>query len=123
VRCAYLTSSLLILVLATSGSGCVMGCGAEVWQPLLRLNVQRGHVQNMPGGALIAASQCGDTVKRLRGHCTLRSVTQLQFAELRRLELVTPLWNAAGNIPFPFNSATIISSIGSPQTDRGPPRV
>jgi hypothetical protein len=47
---------------------------------------------------------------------------QFQFVAFHGFEISTPLRRVTGNISAPFDSTIIISSIGSPETDRGPPR-
>jgi hypothetical protein len=64
---------------------------------------------------------CGHTLKSQRGGCSLRSFVQFQFAEFRRVEISSPPLHRDGEISPPFNPAIIVLSIGSPETDRGPP--
>jgi hypothetical protein len=50
----------------------------------------------------------------------MRSFIQFQFTPLAVFEIVAPIKRAASN-PVPFDSVIVVSSIGSPETDRGPP--
>jgi len=52
----------------------------------------------------------------------MRSFIQLQFVTLHTFEISAPLQPDAGSISAPFDSRIVVSSIGSPETDRGPPR-
>jgi len=51
----------------------------------------------------------------------MRSFVPFQFLPFHAFEISTPLQRAAGNIPAPFDFVILVSSIGSPETDRGPP--
>jgi hypothetical protein len=52
----------------------------------------------------------------------MRSFVQIQFVAFRAFQISTPLLRSPGNLPAPSDSVIIVSSIGSPETDRGPPR-
>jgi hypothetical protein len=51
----------------------------------------------------------------------MRSFVQFQFAALRAFELSAPLLRSSGKIAVPLAPAIVVSSIGSPESDRGPP--
>jgi hypothetical protein len=51
----------------------------------------------------------------------LRSLAQFQVAELRDFEISSPLQRPTGKAWRAPNSRIIVLSIGSPETDRGPP--
>jgi hypothetical protein len=51
----------------------------------------------------------------------MRSFVQLQFLTRPASEISVPLRREAGNIAAPDDGVIIVSSIGSPETDRGPP--
>jgi hypothetical protein len=67
-------------------------------------------------------SVCGDVVKSMPGHCSLRSLLRFQFPAFQRFEVSTPLRRTAEIISAPRGASIIATSIGSPETDRGPPR-
>jgi hypothetical protein len=115
------TSGLLMLVLATSASGCAIGSSSKPEILCPRSSTRQVCVQKKPGTAAAKGSACGRTLKSLPGLCSLRSLAQFQFAELHRFENPSPLGHASGKVSPPFNSVIIVSSIGSPETDRGPP--
>jgi hypothetical protein len=64
---------------------------------------------------------CGYVLKSQSGRCGIRGFAQFQFVTFHAFEISTPLQRAAGSIPAPFDFVIIVSSIGSPETDRGPP--
>ena len=115
-----ITAGLLILVFATSAFGCATGSGSEQsfcahgrWQ---RLYTASKHCAAEP-----KSCRCGDVLKSSRGQCSLRSLAQFQFAELSDFEISSPLQHATGKASPALNSRIIVLSIGSPETDRGPP--
>jgi hypothetical protein len=116
-----IASGLLILVFATSAFGCATGCGSESLG-----FCPGGHSQRLcsPSKARAAehkSSSCGHLLKSSRGQCSLRSLAQFQFAELRDFETSSPLQRASGKASPVINSRIVILSVGSPETDRGPP--
>ena len=52
----------------------------------------------------------------------MRSFIQFQFVALHAFRISAPLQPAAGSFSRPPDAVIIVSSIGSPETDRGPPR-
>jgi len=67
---------------------------------------------------MAANPACGYVLRSQPGRCGIRGFAQFQFVTFHAFEISTPLQRAAGNIPAPLDSAIIISSIGSPETDR-----
>ena len=53
--------------------------------------------------------------------CGLRMFVQLQFARFSATSLSRPLLNRTGEISMLAPAVIVFSSIGSPETDRGPP--
>jgi hypothetical protein len=53
--------------------------------------------------------------------CGLRMFVQLQFARLAGTNLSRPLLDRAGEVSLLAPAVIVFSSIGSPETDRGPP--
>ncbi len=51
----------------------------------------------------------------------MHTFVQFQFVALHAAEIVSPLARPARRISIPSDSFILISSIGSPETDRGPP--
>jgi hypothetical protein len=121
VRRMSITSGLLILVLGTSVFGCATGWSSKPGTLCPRLGTRQVCAGKKPGTTAARGSACGHTLKSLPGQCSLRSFAQVQFAELHRFEIPSPLRYADGKVPPPFNSVITVSSIGSPETDRGPP--
>ena len=73
------------------------------------------------GTATAGGLACGRVVKSLPDKCGLRSLVRRQFVVFRTFEISTPLRRTASNISAPFDSMIMVSSVGSPETDRGPP--
>ncbi len=121
VRCASITSGLLILVFAASAFGCATGWNSESATLCPHPSTRPACVPKKPGTRAAGGSACGRTLKSLPGQCSLRTFTQFQFAELHRFEIPSPLRHAGGKVSPSSNSVIIVSSIGSPETDRGPP--
>jgi hypothetical protein len=116
-----ITSGLLILVFATSASGCATGWSSKPEALCPRPSTRHACVRKKPGTRAAREPGCGPTLKAPPGQCSLRSFAQFQFAELHRFEIPSPLRYVGGKVSAPFNSVIIVSSIGSPETDRGPP--
>ena len=116
-----IVSGLLILVFATSTFGCATSFGSEPLGFCPRGHSQRFRVSRKSRVAELQSSRCGRVLKQSRGRCSLRSLAQFQFAELRHFEIFSPLQRATGKASPALNSRIIVSSIGSPETDRGPP--
>jgi hypothetical protein len=68
-----------------------------------------------------AAEPCGDAFKSRPGHCRLRSFIQLHFANFQTAEVSVPLLAVTRGAP-PLRVIIVVSSVGPPETDRGPPR-
>jgi len=120
VRRNSLTSALLILVLVTSASACVAGS----CQPTLSCAGAGGR-RNCPskkmGTATARESACGRIVQSTPGQCSLRSLVQLQFPAFHKFEISAP-FRLAAHVSAPLDTVIAVSSVGSPETDRGPPR-
>ncbi|HKR29373.1 MAG TPA: hypothetical protein VJT08_02790 [Terriglobales bacterium] len=52
----------------------------------------------------------------------MRSFVPFQFVTLHAVETSVSVPYTGGHISLPLDSVIIVSSIGSPETDRGPPR-
>ena len=126
------TSGLLILVLATSTFGCVTAEGSEpctsrVDAHQAGVNLERPHcstrscIRRAAAKAVPRRGACRPGLKPPSSRCSLRSLAQFQFEELRRFEIPNPQRQGNGEVAMPFNSRIVVLSIGSPETDRGPP--
>lgn len=101
-------SILLILVLATSSFGCATGYA----EGNARLTCIRAKSDKCPPQ---------HRVKSARTQCSLRSLTQFHYAKLARFDVPSPLRSPSGKTAAISSAGVHISSIGSPETDRGPP--
>ena len=121
MRRASITSVLLILVVVTSASACVAGCGSQIAPSCPPMISLRACARKEPRTPTIGGRACGDVLKSLPDRCGMRSFIQFQFVALALFEIAAPFQRAASN-SVPFDSLIVVSSIGSPETDRGPPR-
>ena len=115
-----LISGFLVIVLASAAFGCVSDWGGEPSSSCNNSSIRK-RCARKPGTALAKRSGCSDSVKSLPGLCNLRGFAQFQFTEFRKFEIAGPLREVEGRISRPRNAAILVSSIGSPETDRGPP--
>ena len=108
VRCC----SALVVLLSIFGlaPACVAGWDGQPAKP--RCRVERLCAQKKPGKSIKppATNKCG-----------LRNFVQLQFVRFSATNLSRPLLNRTGEISFLAPAVIVFSSIGSPETDRGPP--
>jgi hypothetical protein len=118
VKRSFLTSALLILAVLVSVSACVAGPLGDT-SGCYR---QKGKTQPLVavhGGSMAAAAACR-ALKSIPAKCGMRSFLQLNFVALRTFTMAAPLHCPAA-IQSPYDSRIVVSSIGSPETDRGPP--
>ena len=115
-----LISAFLVIVLATAAFGCVSDWSGKPSSSCNNSSIQKPCVRK-PGTAVAKRSGCGDNVKSVPGLCNVRGFAQFQFTEFRKFEIAGPLRQVEGRISRPRNAAILVSSIGSPETDRGPP--
>lgn len=110
-------SALLILTMATSASACVVGSGNSLSNGCIRSaraacerQLQAAH----PG-------RCGPVLKAAPAHCDIRGLVQFQVAAFTKCEVPSPLRLVTAQVSVSSDPALRNSSIGSPETDRGPP--
>jgi hypothetical protein len=118
MRRTSITSVLLILLLAMSASACVAGWGQQADSCA---HTSRP-VSSPAKPGIASGAECGHALKSLPGKCGMRSFIHFQFAAFHAFQISAPLQRAAGNISRPPDAVIIVSSVGSPETDRGPPR-
>lgn len=116
-----ITFGLLILALATSASACVAELGVQPPNSCPTPRFLQAYVRKQLSCKVVVEPACGHRLKSLPANCGMRSFVQFQVAEFSRFELPAPLRPVPGNISMPIVSAIVLSSIGSPHTDRGPP--
>jgi hypothetical protein len=121
VRRNSITPVLLILVLATSVSACVSGWGSQEAACCPHSSAQQTCKPKNLGNAGVVDPACGHGLESLPGKCDVRSFVQSQFIAYHAFETSTLLRCAVSNISAPSDSVIVVSSIGSPETDRGPP--
>jgi len=121
VRRTSLTSVLLIVVFNISAPACVAGWGSSPATFCRAASTRQACARKKLGTATAVGAPCGHLLKSQPDRCGLRSFVQFQFGAFRAFQISMPLRRAAGSISAPFDSGIIVSSIGSPETDRGPP--
>lgn len=127
---------LLVLVLSVLAPACVAGWNgscADVPQISTRVRCARVRSSNGHGSrqkeqashshdalSIEAGEQCGDELNVPPERCGLRSFVQLHFASLQAAQISIPLLPAA-TVHAPSQVMIVVSSVGPPETDRGPP--
>jgi len=110
-------AGLLILTLTASSSACVEGAG----NPLSKSCANTRQSACSRKTHVVRTSKCSLALRSLPGHCGIRGLLQLHLLALRTAEASMPLQVVSKHISLPFGPAIRISSVGSPETDRGPP--
>jgi hypothetical protein len=116
VRARTLISALLILALFASASACVAGTSDY--------STAGGRARFRPCRSEFAHRQTNSSYA-LRApitRCALRGLLSFQFLTLPAFEVAVPLELTAQEVTEPSDSTVELTSIGSPETDRGPPR-
>lgn len=117
VRSKTISAGLVILVFSASAFGCVAGwsgdspklCGASI----ARKNCARKKPTRATG--------C-DVLRSFPRRCSLRSLAQGYAVEFARFEISSPLKDVRDRVSIPSTPTILISTVVSPETDRGPPR-
>ena len=122
MRRVSITSVLLILALVASSSSCVAGWGSLRTSSCPHSIGRNSCVGKNHDVAKTADSGCGRVLESSPGTCGIRGFVQAKLAAFHRIEISIPLCRVAGGIPTPSDFPVVISSIDSPETDRGPPR-
>ena len=118
VRKPRLISAVLVVILAVSASGCAMG-----WSiPRQACSTRKSLICLRTQPTAVKTSPCGHVLGSQPRHCSLRSLTQFQFAQIRNFEVAAIPLPTTGKVLPPRQSPIHLSSVGSPETDRGPPR-
>ena len=132
------TAALLILLIAGLAPACVAGWNGEAVGgcrestaaeqnrlPRLLAKGARKHgtpaVRKKADDRCTRAKNCGAQLRAQASHCGLRSFVQLQLAELRLAPSEPPKPRVHGKVAVQPAVTVPLSSIGSPQSDRGPP--
>lgn len=121
MRSTSAIAGILIMVLATAGFGCATGWNdaSENSSCASKINSTCIHAKLAPIRA-VPKSGCGHTLKSLPDQCNLRTFAQFQIFEFRSFDLINPL-RVTGRSSAPVKTRLLVLSIGSPETDRGPP--
>jgi len=114
-------SCLLILVFSTSTLGCVTGRSSHSGIFCSSTGIRQTCKKAKSSRDVRPGSACRETLKRPLDRCNLRGFLQSQLAVLANFEISTPSLPAMGEVSLLSRSIFVASSVGSPQTDRGPP--
>jgi hypothetical protein len=115
VRSRSLISALLMLTLCASASACVNGTGTG-FGAACRIS----HPRLSALGA--TENTCGHAFNTRVAQCPLRGLLQFQFLTLSAFQIAVPIDVIAETVTVPSDSTAKLTSVGSPETDRGPPR-
>jgi hypothetical protein len=121
MRRTAIISVMMIVALATSASGCVAGWGSQQAALCRHPGVRHACARVKPGVAATADPACGHALKSPTGTCGMRSFAQSLYVAFHAFEISSPLLRTAGNALAPSDGVIVVSSIGAPETDRGPP--
>jgi hypothetical protein len=116
-----ITSALLSLIIAVSASACVVGSGAQAADFCGRFHSHHCARKRL-GPAVASAPKCTGALQAPPGVCVLRGMLQFHPITFEGFAISTPLLLVAGHVPATFDSRVVVSSVGPPETDRGPPR-
>ncbi len=121
MRRIAITSILTIVVLATTASACVAGWGSKTVDPCTRPSARHGFAHGSPRIATARDHACGSALNSARVECSMRKFVPFHLVALKVIPASRTLQRAR-NMPRASDSVIFISSVGSPETDRGPPR-
>lgn len=111
------TITLLLLAFSAAAFNCEMGTGgsSQIRCPATRSRIGRG----LRAGKCARADTAGlISADRL---CNLRGFVQWQGVRLEKFEISNPLDGTVETIPPRSKLVLFVYSIGSPESDRGPP--
>ena len=118
MRLRSLISALLILALWASASECVNGAGTSLGAACRVSHIRLSHSK----ASHTADANCRHALKGRSDPCSLRGLLQFQFLTLPAFEIAIPFDLIEEKVAGPTDSTAKLTSIGSPETDRGPPR-
>jgi hypothetical protein len=125
MRRTSIISALLILILQASVSVCMAGWGIPATNSCPQRGSRQSCVRKKSGVETPRPAcehvPCGRVLRSLPDRCGIRSFVQFQAVAFRADQISTPHQFMFTNIAAPIDSRIIVSSIGSPETDRGPP--
>jgi hypothetical protein len=122
VRRVSITSVLLILALIASSSSCVVGWCSQRTASCSHSIALKSCARKNHDVAEAMGADCGSVLEPSPGTCRIRGFVQPKFAAFQGVEISIPLRCVAGRVSAPSDFPILVSSVGSPETDRGPPR-
>jgi len=115
-------AALLVLLLTTSASACITGWTDEPAPACHRQTAHHNYASAKRSTAKWVAHLACTGTSKSPARCGIRGFDQLQFAEFGPRLCSSLLLIPTGIIAAPACETIVISSIGSRETDRGPPR-
>jgi len=115
VRRNSIISAILIATMAASASACVEGAGTSSSTACARSS--RPSCER----TLHATNKCNPVLKSIPEHCDICGLVQFHVVAFAKFEVSSPLRVVSGRVLLQSRPGPRISSIGSPETDRGPP--
>jgi hypothetical protein len=125
------TAMLLVFILGALAPACVAGWNGsyqllashceEVPQPSAGMHCAHRTSYGPTRAEVKADEPCGHAFTARPGQCGLRSFIQLHFASFHAAEISVPVLTAS-KVASPSRVVIMVSSVGPPETDRGPPR-
>jgi hypothetical protein len=115
---ACIVALLLIVSLGASASVCIVGYGNSSLKSCKHLKSDQGCARKSPNAG---TAQCGSLLKAPPSNCSIRSLAQFHLFVFPKLEAGITLLVLPESVSIPPGSVPRVTSIGSPETDRGPP--
>src|SRR5215469_5585821 len=111
-------SALLIVTIATSASACVEGGGGSSASRLCSKSSRPSGGRNFQA---VGVRRCNPVLKSVPAHCDIRGLVQFHLVAFTKFAVRSPLRIVSAGILVPSREGPRVFSIGSPETDRGPP--
>src|SRR5947209_2439305 len=109
---------LLMIVVNTMAAACV----SDTREIAKCSRVARTACSHRTGAALRRARDCGESVYRIPEHCRMRGFGASPIAALAPAERLNSKPTPTAKIEAPDDPVIVATSVGPPETDRGPPR-
>jgi hypothetical protein len=110
-------SALLIVNLIVSVSACIEGGGSASKNDRARSNCPSCKRQLHTADA----RSCSPVLKEVPSRCEIRGLARFHIVAFGRSDVSSPLWLVIARVVIPSAPVLRKFSIGSPESDRGPP--
>ena len=109
---------LLMIVVNTMAAACV----SDTREIPKCSRMARTTCSHQNRASMRSATRCGESVSRLPEQCRMRGFSQSQVAAISRAERLQAEPAPTAQIEAPDDPLFAATSVGPPETDRGPPR-